>query len=132
LKEAALAYEVNEAPMVRTQIYLSEAEHAFVQKESSRLGKPMAAIIRLYIDEKMTPPEDAWTHNPMLDTTPRDPEWQGHEDGGINHDHYVYGTPKKMLKVKGKYVEAPILDGDDSSKESGAKDRKTRKPGTIR
>jgi hypothetical protein len=57
-------------------------------------------------------PEDAWTNNPMLRPWPHDPDWKGHEDGGINLDHYLYGCPKKWIKVKGKYVEAPPLPDD--------------------
>ena len=66
LKEAALAYEVDEAPMVRTQIYLSKSEHDFVQSEAARQGRPMAAVIRAFIDEKMEMPESAWINNPLL------------------------------------------------------------------
>ena len=28
------------------------------------------------------------------------------EDAAINHDHYLYGTPKKYLKKRGKWVLA--------------------------
>jgi hypothetical protein len=112
LKAAAVAHEVEEAPMIRTQIYLNKSEHDFVRREASRRDEPMAAVIRDFIDEKMEIPEDAWTNNPMLEPAPHDPEWKGHEDGGINHDHYIYGCPKKWIKVKGKYIEAPPLPDD--------------------
>ena len=107
-----MAHEVEAAPMIRTQIYLNKHEYDFVQREASRRDEPMAAVIRNFIDEKMEIPEDAWTNNPMLEPTPHDPEWKGHEDGGINHDHYIYGCPKKWIKVKGKYIEAPPLPDD--------------------
>jgi hypothetical protein len=112
LKEAAVADEVQDAPMVRTQIYLNREEYDFVQTEARRRNEPMAAVIREFIDEKMEIPEDAWTNNPMLRPWPHDPDWKGHEDGAINHDHYLYGCPKKWIKVKGKYVEAPPLPDD--------------------
>jgi hypothetical protein len=112
LKESAVANEVQDAPMVRTQIYLNREEYDFVQTEAKRRNEPMAAVIRKFIDEKMEIPEDAWTNNPMLRPWPHDPDWKGHEDGGINHDHYIYGCPKKWIKVKGKYVEAPPLPED--------------------
>ena len=112
LKESAVANEVQAAPMVRTQIYLNREEYDFVQTEAKRRNEPMAAVIRKFIDEKMEIPEDAWTNNPMLRPWPHDPDWKGHEDGGINHDHYIYGCPKKWIKVKGKYVEAPPLPED--------------------
>jgi hypothetical protein len=112
LKEAAVADAREEAPMIRTQIYLNTDEYEFVQREASRRDEPMAAVIRRFIDEKMEIPEDAWTNNPILKPSPKDPNWKGHEDGAINHDHYIYGSPKKWIKVKGKYVEAPPLPDD--------------------
>ena len=70
----------------------------------------MAAIIRGLVDEKMRIPEDAWINNPMLEPTVDDPDWEGHEDGSINHDHYVYGCPKKYEKINGEWVLLPPLD----------------------
>ena len=104
--------EREEPAMVRTQIYLSRREHEFVQAESARRGEPMAAIIRQFIDEKMAIPEDVWTNNPMLQVPAEDPGWQGPEDGVLNHDHSVYGSPKKFIKVNGQWVEAPALPED--------------------
>src|SRR5580692_8398411 len=98
--------------MLRTQIYLSREEHDFVRREAERHDLPMAAVIREFIDEKMKIPDDAWTKNPMLEPTVHDPSWKGQEDGGLNHDHYLYGLPKKWIKVKGEYVEAPPLPED--------------------
>lgn len=112
LQDTALATGIDAAPMVRTQIYLNPREYDFVQREASRRDEPMAAVIRSFIDEKMEIPEDAWTNNPMLEPTVHYPDWQGHEDGGINHDHYVSGGPKKWIKRDGKWVEAPPLPDD--------------------
>jgi hypothetical protein len=112
LKEAAVAYEVEEAPMIRTQIYLNKNEYDFVQREASRRDEPMAAVIRNFIDEKMELPDEAWTNNPMFKPWPVDPDNDSPEDAAINHDHYLYGGPKKWIKVKGKYVEAPPLPED--------------------
>ncbi|MGA3266744.1 MAG: hypothetical protein ABSE16_07975 [Verrucomicrobiota bacterium] len=112
LKEPAVAGEVELAPMIRTQIYLNRREYDFVQAEAARRDEPMAAVIRKFIDEKMELPDEAWTNNPMFKPWPHDPDWKGHEDGGINLDHYLYGCPKDWIKVKGKYVEAPPLPDD--------------------
>jgi hypothetical protein len=112
LQETAVADEVPSEPMIRTQIYLNKSEYDFVQTEAKRRDEPMAAVIREFIDEKMEIPEDAWTNNPMLRPWPHDPDWKGHEDGGINLDHYLYGCPKQWIKVKGKWVEAPPLPDD--------------------
>jgi hypothetical protein len=128
LKESAVADEVQDAPMVRTQIYLNREEYDFVQTEARRRNEPMAAVIRNFIDEKMEIPEDAWTNNPMLRPWPHDPDWKGHEDGGINHDHYLYGVPKNVIKVKGKWVDAPPLPDDyyENRASRDAYDRKIR------
>jgi len=129
LKETAVADKPQSEPMIRTQIYLNKHEYDFVQREASRRDEPMAAVIREFIDEKMEIPEDAWTNNPMLEPTPHDPAFVGHEDSGINHDHYLYGTPKNVIKVKGKWVDAPPLPDDyyDNRASRDAYDRKIRK-----
>ena len=49
-------------------------------------------------------PKDAWVNNPMLQD--QDNDSPGPEDGAINHDHYVYGTPKRFVKNDGMWVEA--------------------------
>lgn len=106
-------------PMLRTQIYLSQKEHEFVQGEAARQNVPMAAVIRSFIDEKMAVPADAWTRNPMLEPTQADPAFLGHEDGAINHDHYIYGCPKKLVE-KGEYwVPAPAAPDQDEPGASG-------------
>lgn len=130
LKEATAAmFAVPEEAMVRTQIYLSREEHDYVAAEARRRDEPMAAVIRSYIDERMEVPDDAWTNNPMLQPTSAEPTWKGHEDSGINHQHYLYGTPKDYIKVKGKWVEAPPLPGDyyENPASREAYDRKVRK-----
>ena len=97
LKEAGVA-EAKSEPMIRTQIYLNKNEYDFVQTEARRRNEPMAAVIREFIDEKMEIPEDAWTNNPMLRPTPHDPDWESPSDAAINHDHYLYGTPKRVQR----------------------------------
>jgi hypothetical protein len=112
LKDHAAPLAIAPEAMLRTQIYLNREEHDFVRREAERRDLPMAAVIREFIDEKMKLPDDAWTNNPMFKPWPHDPNWKGHEDGGINHDHYIYGCPKKWVKVKGEYVESPPLPSD--------------------
>lgn len=120
LKDAVVIYGTEATSMVRTQIYLNRREYEFVQSEAVRRDQPMAAVIRGLIDEKMEIPDDAWTNNPILEPSAHDPNWKGHEDGAINHDHYIYGCPKKWIKVKGKYVEAPPLPEDYYSNRTSA------------
>lgn len=130
LHEIAMAggmVEKADTAMVRTQIYLSRAEHEFVQTEATRQGVPMAAVIRSLIDAKMALPDEAWENNPML-TPPADPDFVGPEDGVINHDHYIYGSPKQWVKQRGKWVKAPPLPEDYHTKEASrlAYDRRTK------
>lgn len=129
VKEAGVAYEAEATPMIRTQIYLNKQEYDFVQREASRRDEPMAAVIRNFIDEKMEIPEDAWTHNPMFKPWPADPDNDSPEDAAINHDHYLYGSPKKWIKVKGKYVKAPPLPDEyyDNPASGDAYDKMLRK-----
>ena len=105
LHEASGASSESSA-MVRTQIYLSRREYDFVQSQSAQRGEPMAAVIRSFIDEKMELPGDAWTNNSMLEPTPVDRELNLPEDAAINHDHYLYGTPKKYVKIRGRWILA--------------------------
>ena len=98
-----------DAGMVRTQIYLTALEHQFLQREAARGSDTMAGLIRRYIDEKMELPPDIWTNNPLLDPPTEDATFVGHEDDVLNHDHYIYGSPKRYEKVRGKFVEQPLI-----------------------
>jgi hypothetical protein len=103
----ALTRGLNESVgMVRTQIYLTRTEHGFIEAEAARRGETMAAVIRGCIDDKMRVPDTAWTANPMLEPTPSEAGLELPEDAAINHDHYLYGTAKKYLKKRGKWVLA--------------------------
>jgi hypothetical protein len=96
------------AAMVRTQIYLSKAEHEFVRSEAKRRDEPMASVIRAWIDEKMETPEQVWQHHPLLTPPADDPSFVGHEDGALNHDHYLYGAPKSYERMDGRWVWKPL------------------------
>ncbi len=100
---AALEDMPSEA-MVRTQVYLTRGQHEFLSREAARRNEGMSAVLRGLIEEKMTIPEEAWANNPMLEPTPSDPDYEGREDGSLNHDHYAYGAPKLYKKVRGKWV----------------------------
>lgn len=95
--------------MVRTQIYLTRAEQEFLAREASRRGQALSAVLRGIIDEKMAVPEEAWQNNPMLEPTPDVAGWEGHQDGTLNHDHYIYGGPKKYAKKGGEWVLLPPI-----------------------
>lgn len=98
-----------EEAMVRTQVYLTRKEHEFLTREAAIENSSMAAVIRRIVDDRMEVPDAAWAGNPLLEPTPDDPSWEGHEDGARNHDHYISGAPKAFRKVRGKWVEQPLL-----------------------
>jgi hypothetical protein len=114
MKETPPAVAVDSGSMVRTQIYLSRSEHAFLQAEAKRRDQPMAAVIRNFIDEKMPSslPDEAWTNNPMFKPWPKKLTRTRREDGSINHDFYVYGTPKRWMKREGRWIKSPPLPKD--------------------
>lgn len=101
---APLETTVPEQNMVRTQIYLTRAEHEFLQSEAARRNQPMAALIRGFIDEKMQPSDELWSANSLLAEPASAPGWAGHEDGSLNHDSHVYGGSPAFKKVRGKWV----------------------------
>src|SRR5688572_3712376 len=76
---------LRQSAMIRTQIYLTRAEHEFLQAEAVRRGEAMSAVIRGLVDEKMAIPEEAWISNHMLEPTPEVPGWESPEDAALNH-----------------------------------------------
>jgi len=98
--------------MIRTQIYLSKPEYDFLQAEGRRLDQPMAAVLRGIIDEKMRVPDAVWENSPLLQPPVDDPDYRpkADRDAVVNHDHYIYGGPKKYKKVKGKWRLQPPLE----------------------
>ncbi len=117
VKDAAAA---DVGSMVRTQVYLTRSQHDFLSSEAQRQNQPMAAVLRSLIEERMAIPDTAWDHNSLLDP-PADETFIGPEDGAINHDHYLYGTPKKWVKREGQWVEASPLPDDFYTHSADAK-----------
>ena len=85
--------------MVRTQVYLPQATHDALVERAKEQGLTMASQIRAALDEyfRRTHDED---EGAILQ--PNDPIFEligkfdsGLTDVAINHDHYLYGTPKR-------------------------------------
>lgn len=55
--------------------------------------------------------------NPLLKSTAKH-KFVGPKDGVVNLDHYIYGTPKKWMKQRGKWVPAPPLPEDYHTNEA--------------
>lgn len=91
--------------LVRTQIYLTQEEHAYLLKEAKNKGTTMAALIRKLIDEQMDLRDDVWSRNSLLDVVPDEASSDQPEDASINLDHYLYGVPRAYEKVEGRWVK---------------------------
>lgn len=86
--------------MKRKQIYIEEAQERAIKRLAARRGVSEALVIReamarYIVDEPEAPtveqPEDhpLWGIIGIVD----DPD--APIDGSINHDHYIYGVPRK-------------------------------------
>jgi hypothetical protein len=85
--------------MVRTQVYLPKATYRTLMERAEKQGLTMATQIRAALDEYLqrTSEDD---EGAILQ--PDDPFFKmigifdsGINDLGLNHDHYLYGTPKR-------------------------------------
>src|SRR5713226_5440899 len=85
--------------MVRTQVYLPQATYRALVERAEKQGLTMAVQIRAALDEylRRSPEEE---EGAILQ--PDDPIFKmigifdsGLTDIGVNHDHYLYGTPKR-------------------------------------
>jgi hypothetical protein len=78
--------------MHRSQIMLKEDQHAYLVSEAQRQGKSISQIVRELIDEHMVRSRDL-ENDPFFDIIGMvegdDP------DAAIDHDHYIYGLPRR-------------------------------------
>jgi hypothetical protein len=85
--------------MVRTQVYLPKATYQALVERARQQGLTMAVQIRAALDEYLQRSQDE-DEGPILQ--PDDPLFammgifdSGVPDIAVNHDHYLYGTPKR-------------------------------------
>jgi hypothetical protein len=85
--------------MKRKQIYLEDAQDIALKRLAANRGQSEAALIREALQVFLAE-EDAGGYDRMEDS----PLWglvglladsKAPEDSSLNHDHYIYGTPKK-------------------------------------
>ncbi|MBL7075115.1 hypothetical protein ISS37_07750 [candidate division KSB1 bacterium] len=83
---------------IRTQIYLGHLQHRLLREKAKETNKKMAELVREAISEYLGISAKEGQHILAED----DPIWNivgmansGITDGSINHDHYLYGAPKK-------------------------------------
>ncbi|MEI6533127.1 MAG: CopG family transcriptional regulator [Candidatus Roizmanbacteria bacterium] len=87
--------------MKRTQIYLPEKEHAEIKRLADATGTSIAEVIRGYVEVglKKNTNIDKSGKKVMMDLMNMRFSG-GPPDLSINHDHYLYGAPKKKYKKK--------------------------------
>jgi len=81
--------------MIRTQVLLTEDDLAAVRSEAKRLGISMSEVIRRQLKPLKDDPPPCSEEDPFLALIGSfsDPDSPG--DVSVNHDHYLYGGPKK-------------------------------------
>jgi len=93
--------------MVRTQVYLPQTTHRALVERAEKHGLTMAVQIRAALDEYLQRAQDA---EEGVILQPDDPIFKmigifdsGLPDIAVNHDHYLYGTPKRD-RATGEFV----------------------------
>ena len=81
------------AEMHRAQILLTLPQHRYLKGRSEREGSSVSAIVRELIQMEMASRRQAIQDDPFWEIVGMvagdDP------DAGVEHNHYVYGTPRK-------------------------------------
>jgi hypothetical protein len=79
--------------LYRTQVLLTPSQHRYLKGRAEREGSSLSALVRGLIETEMESRRQA---------VQDDPFWEivgmvagGDPDAGIEHDHYIYGTPRK-------------------------------------
>ncbi len=82
--------------MIRKQIYIDEELEHGLKALAGRTGRAEAvhvrAALREYLEEHRSPPG---ARDPLLDLIGLVDESEGPRDVAEEHDHYLYGTPKR-------------------------------------
>jgi hypothetical protein len=79
--------------LYRAQILLTPRQHQYLKGRSEREGNSVSAIVRELIQAEMESRRQAVKDDPFWDIVGM--VAGGDPDAGVEHDHYVYGTPRK-------------------------------------
>ena len=112
--------------MVRTQLYLPQATYRALVERAQKQGLTMAEQIRDAVDEYLKRTED---EDEGVILRPDDPFFKmfglfdsGIDDLGVNHDHYLYGAPKRQPdRPKVVHEPKPSLRKSGARRSSRAK-----------
>lgn len=81
--------------MIRTQVLLTEDDLAAVRSEARRLGISMSEVIRRQLKPLKSDSSLPASEDPFLALIGAFSDPDGPTDVSVNHDHYLYGWPKK-------------------------------------
>jgi len=81
--------------MIRTQVLLTEDDLAAVRSEAKRLRISMSEVIRRQLRSLNSDSLPAVEEDPFLALIGAFSDPDGPTDVSVNHDHYLYGWPKK-------------------------------------
>jgi hypothetical protein len=95
--------------MKRKQIYIEEDEEARLKELAARRGVAEAVVIREAVASYLAANEfkgfERMEDNPLWGLVGLIDDTTIPTDSSINHDHYIYGTPKKYRIRKDGTVE---------------------------
>lgn len=82
--------------MIRTQIYIPETIHNKLMRIAEAQGTAMAQLVRTFIEDGLKRTEDVdYSGKTALQNILNIHAQGGPRDLSVNHDHYLYGGPKK-------------------------------------
>jgi hypothetical protein len=117
--------------MVRTQVYLPRKTYEALQARGEAQGLTLAEQIRTALDDYLLRMGLREDDGPIL--APDDPIFQmagmfksGVDDLGYNHDHYLYGAPKKPWPDDRKLSEPEPEQISSTAKRPRRKRRTTK------
>lgn len=89
----------------RTQVYFPLATYRRIARTAKRKSKSSAQVIReavdLYLEKDEKEKEIDWENDPIFKAAGFIKS-SGVTDSSINHDHYLYGSPRKEVRPKKK------------------------------
>ena len=81
--------------MIRTQVLLTEQDLAAVRCEAKRLGISMSEVVRRQLQSLKSGSSAAGGEDPFFALVGAFSDPGGPTDVSANHDHYLYGGPKR-------------------------------------
>ena len=101
--------------MKRKQIYLTEEHDRCLKELAADRGVSEAALIREALDTFLQPKAfegfDRMEDSPLWALVGLVDSPAGPTDGALNHDHYLYGGPKKYRILEEGGIERVYPDG---------------------